>query len=396
MRARTLILWCLVAALPGATACAGCERDAGVECTHSGDCAADQTCMDNLCVSLGGDDGGNWWENDGGTDGGTDGGATDGGGGDGGGNNGELCGNGFDDNGDGVIDEGCPCTVGAAQTCWPGTAERRGKGACRDGAQVCQTFGDLDAWGTCEGAVLPATEVAGNGIDEDCDGADGLVVCTGEVEICANGADDECDGLTDCQDPDCRTSCSVCDATESGCNDGDDSDCDGLRDCDDPDCILDLTCLNGGCTPQFFVEIDPFTCGDGVDNDCDGKTDCGDQDCKNPGSCGCTQYEAACGDNEDNDCDGHTDCADAECEACAPGATRWCDEPSQCHWGTQECDANGRWGTCYETNSAPSGCDPDGLYSLDCCLAAGQCCENYPTDQQSRGNCTGVVTQACQ
>jgi hypothetical protein len=59
-------------------------------------------------------------------------------------------------------------------------------------------------WGPCEGDVLPAGEVCGDGVDSDCDGTGG----PGEIEDAGcckpdpagetcNGRDDDCDGLAD-------------------------------------------------------------------------------------------------------------------------------------------------------------------------------------------------------
>src|SRR5690606_14722149 len=101
-----------------------------------------------------------------------------------------------------------------------------------------------------------------------------------------------------------------------------------------------------GCTRQFpyFLEV---ACGDMADNDCDGRIDCNDNDCRQPGQCGCDQREiGTCDDQTDNDCDGYTDCGDENCEICTPGSVRWCDEPTQCYWGRQECQSDGRWGEC--------------------------------------------------
>src|SRR5262245_59165549 len=81
----------------------------------------------------------------------------------------ETC-NGMDDDGDGTIDEGCACAEGASQSCWPGPASARGRGICADGAQACDAGPEFGAWGACEGAVLPGTEIEGNCIDEDCNG----------------------------------------------------------------------------------------------------------------------------------------------------------------------------------------------------------------------------------
>jgi len=74
----------------------------------------------------------------------------------------EIC-NGIDDNCDGSIDTGCPCSpVGITQIC------SKNVGICKEGNQICQS--DY-TWGECDG-VLPMEEIPDNGIDEDCDGQD--------------------------------------------------------------------------------------------------------------------------------------------------------------------------------------------------------------------------------
>lgn len=301
----------------------------------------------------------------------------------------DTCGNGQDDDGNGLVDEGCTCANGATQDCWSGPAERRNKGQCKDGKQACQLYGEFYSWGQCVGEVLPSPEIPGNAVDEDCDGdSGGPCVPLLAYEDCYSGKDDNCDGLVDCLDPACT---SVCNCSAEKCGDGADNDCDSQVDCKDPDCVNATECKPvAGCTPQFpfFVEI---MCGDKVDNDCDSKVDCDDPDCKKPGSCGCAPEETLCSDGKDEDCDKSTDCADRDCQKCTPGSERWCDDPQYCHWGKQKCGSDGKWGQCIEVQTAPPGCSGT-LYSAECCVKAGQCCQNYPKDDASIGTCTGIVS----
>ena len=85
----------------------------------------------------------------------------------------EVC-DSIDNDRDGSVDEGCPCTFGATQPCYPGGSERRGIGGCIDGLQVC-TNRLAPQWGTCSRAVTNTAELC-DGRDNDCNGCadDGL------------------------------------------------------------------------------------------------------------------------------------------------------------------------------------------------------------------------------
>jgi hypothetical protein len=75
-----------------------------------------------------------------------------------------------------------------------------------------------------------------------------------------------------------------------------------------------------------------------------------------------------------------------------PGAVRWPDEEVDCAWGKQSCTPDGRRGACVETTARPSGCSGERWYDVDCCVAAGQCCQAMTPlpKPYSVGNCLPV------
>ena len=101
-------------------------------------------------------------------------------------------------------------------------------------------------------------ETCGNGIDDD---GNGLIDCKDPAcfgdkacvvpgrEICNNNLDDDADRLVDCADPDCATdpTCVVKPGDEI-CDNGKDDNGDGLVDCSDPKCKTFAACLQAACT----------------------------------------------------------------------------------------------------------------------------------------------------
>lgn len=117
----------------------------------------------------------------------------------------------------------CSCTPGATQACYDGPMGTEGVGPCHGGMQTCNASGT--GWGPCNNEQLPIAEVCANNVDDDCDGTvdnvpdldgDGWTVCDGDCcdvaggacgspalvnpgafEVAGNMVDDDCDGTVD-------------------------------------------------------------------------------------------------------------------------------------------------------------------------------------------------------
>ncbi|MBK9519010.1 MAG: Ig-like domain-containing protein [Anaeromyxobacter sp.] len=379
------------------------------------------------------------------------------------------CGDGFDNDCDGVSDCADPDCAGDVCLTAPSTTGGLTTGTCSATTQAC----------TCT-AVAETGARCGNGLDDDCDGlidcedpncqdlgaggqacdtlghtcsaaVAGVSTCTtctgnggaaqGAEADCADGNDNDCDGLRDCADTDCAAAQAVCSVTfktcsaatnqcvcqgpeaarELTCGDGQDNDCDGKIDCADTDCatractafgstcsatqVGTCTCSGNGGAPQQGAET---TCSDGRDNDCDGVADCNDSNCgPTPGTsygvqcsgtatnvlrcdglaqCACTgnggtpePVEQSCGDTRDNDCDGLVDCADPDC-------------------GARACNAAGR--TCTSlagVSNTCSVCTPPGAPAIAAEVAEGTCGDGRDNDCDGTADCndTDCVNRTC-
>ena len=309
----------------------------------------------------------------------------------------EVCGNGLDDDCDGVLEEGCSCTAGMACTttcgsdgmlaCAPG-----GGASCSPPAEMCNGRDDDCDGLSDEGCCMPGTScrtTCGSFGTTTCGPMGTPGTCTPPTETC-NGRDDDCDTRTDestappitCGRGVCQRSAPACDMGMPGvctpgtpgiesCNALDD-DCDGSSDegfgapvvCGVGICQRTVPgCPVGGmmmtCTPGMpGSEV----C-NGLDDDCDTHTDegfgsvsCGDGACRRtvdecvggvPQTCIPAPPSFEVCDGVDNDCDtrtdeslGNTTCGVGPCQRttanCVAGLPQSCTPGMP---GTEVCNA---------------------------------------------------------
>jgi hypothetical protein len=106
----------------------------------------------------------------------------------------EICGNGEDEECDGVPDNGCPCVDENGDPLPDGSTKPCGSGDCA-GTVKCAS----GVWGSeCEGGKVPSpAEVCGNSVDENCNGETNEGCCPAGESPCPGVAVCSSNGICD-------------------------------------------------------------------------------------------------------------------------------------------------------------------------------------------------------
>lgn len=255
-------------------------------------------------------------------------------------------GNDCDDLNEGIHPEATDiCGDGVDQDCLAGDAECTCIDADGDGYGEGPACLGPDCYDNNKSAFPGAAEICGDGIDQNCDGAD--EACPDDCDEASDTDNDGYGSASGCNPKDCDdTTATISPEADEICGDGIDQDCDGKDlECPAIDCLdfdgdgygVGTACKGTDCNDEdSAVNADAAElCGDGIDNDCkDGDEACpitcvdADEDgafaiasdCAQGTDCDDTKASVKpdaleiCGDGLDNDCsDGDATCEVAGC-----------------------------------------------------------------------------------
>lgn len=344
----------------------------------------------------------------------------------------ELCGDNIDNDCNGKIDvqdAACACKPGEKRPCYPGPQNTVGKGACKQGEQLCNAAGQ---WDRCTGAVVPQEELC-DGKDNDCDGSidetfpgkgklcstfgsgpcsfGRLQKCVKEnqsyttkcvalfqkasKEICHNGIDDNCNGVID-EYPTCP--CNPSTQTSQACSPAP-SNLSATGACKRGTMQCGSNGVWGGCTGEI-LPVEEIC--DNKDNDCNGQVD--EYDADQGTSCTATNKKGICRqgkkacingrmqcrsavqpsasdmcDGKDNDCDGNIDEDD-------PSIGKTCILPNargECAKGTLSCKA-GKWS-----------CTPSATSKTEICNGLDDDCDGQVDNNLKPNACQPAKQGVC-
>jgi hypothetical protein len=206
----------------------------------------------------------------------------------------EMCGDGLDNDCNGLVDDTCVCEPTATQDCYSGPKDTRHVGICKDGTSACSgdSLAELGTWGPCVDETRPGTEVCdAASLDEDCDGTanEDCDCVTGSPPVACGVDEGECvAGQQECIDGKLGPCMGATGPTDETCNNLDD-DCDSfiddnlLKSCgsDIGACSMGTSKCVAGNWEACDGQVDPIpeVC-NGSDDNCNDQVDDGiDQKC---------------------------------------------------------------------------------------------------------------------
>jgi hypothetical protein len=327
----------------------------------------------------------------------------------------EICGNQLDDNCDGKTDTDdatiCECKPNETRPCYTGPTGTSGKGECKAGTQTCGANGK---WGTCQGDVLPTTEVC-DGKDNNCDGAvdeetssaplcgAGQRCVTGKCSCDATSCPNGCCANDTCVTPTTNAQCATAGAACIACATG--NVCDAGR------CVCNATSCPNGCCDANGV------CQSGTSNTSCGKNGVACVACTGGKACDPQSQVCGCGPNTcaTGCCNAQGACTTSVLASCGVGGNACiaCDakKANVCDGGACKCGTNPACATGQEcangqcvcnAASCPNGCCNNGVCvtnrTTSLCGAAGATCAACATnkaDNCSTGTCRCGNATAC-
>jgi hypothetical protein len=227
----------------------------------------------------------------------------------------EICGDGADNDCNGLKDCDDPscaqasqcntsCTQGQTRPCYTGGAGTQGVGACHNGVQTCDANGQ---WGAaCTGQQLPTSENCCDALDHNCNGLPGCLDFFSCLTAACCQTQCNMDAGLGCTCPNGTGDTATCPRGDFGVSGGGpiggwDACCPcTANDCGNPGCCAEAVCAGNPACGSLTCRTLPASCNGNVNWDCDDFPEDCDEPCCPCTSCNCVLSGDAC--STDSDC----------------------------------------------------------------------------------------------